>query len=263
MEIVNKKDLTNLIEQQFWLLNNQKRGSSYNVNSMFLFESIDLPLFITSVNSVVSQIHNLQSSFEVHDGVIYKTLQYSECNVIEKEFEKTAESDAKDWVNQRCYDLFEFSKEPLVRIIIAKFKDSSQVILGLSIPHIIMDLRVKDEIAKLIASSFNNNGVCELTVEQLVEYNNYSYFISKQNSWLKSEKAIKAAKYWNQKIKSTQTAEITSPERVAYTELIERGSVPLNLSEEECHALQVFNEQNSLSSYIVLLTAYYLLLAKY
>ncbi|MBU2969542.1 amino acid adenylation domain-containing protein [Pseudoalteromonas sp. C2R02] len=263
MEIVNKKDLTNLIEQQFWLLNNQGNGSSYNVNSMFLFKNIDLPLFITSVNSVVSQIHNLQSSFEVHEGAIYKTLQYFECNVIEKEFIKTAENDAKDWVNQRCYDLFEFSKESLVRVIIAKLKDSSQVILGLSIPHIIMDLRVKDLIAKLISQSFNNSGLCVITPEQFAEYNNYSDFITQQNSWLQSEKGVKAASYWNRKIKNTQTAVISSPERIVNIGLESHGSVPLNLSKEDCSALKSFCDQEVLSSYVVLLTAYYLLLARY
>jgi len=263
MEIVNKKDLTNLIEQQFWLLNNQKRGSSYNVNSMFLFENIDLPLFIVSVNSVVSQIHNLQSSFEVQNGAIYKTHEFLQCNVIEKEFIKTAKNDALDWVNQRCNDLFEFSKESLVRVIIAKFEGSSQVVVGLSIPHIIMDLKVKDSIAKLISNSFNNNGLCALTSENLSEYNNYSDFLTKQNSWLKSEKGVKAASYWNNKIKDTQTAEITSPERIVNIELVNHGSVPLNLSKEECRALQSFCAHGSLSSYIVLLTAYYLLLAKY
>lgn len=76
MEIINKKDLTNLIEYQFWLLNNQGRGSSYNVNSMFLFENIDLPLFISSVNSVISQIRNLQSSFEVQGGVSIELINF-------------------------------------------------------------------------------------------------------------------------------------------------------------------------------------------
>lgn len=171
--------------------------------------------------------------------------------------------DAKNWVNQRCYDLFEFGKESLIRIIVAKFKGNPQIVVGLSIPHIVMDLKVKDTLSKLISDAFNNKGLCNLSPDELKIYNNYSDFIEKQKKWLESDKGIKAASYWNNKIKNAQTADITSPEIINNTELEYHGSVPLNLSAQECAALHSFNGQTLLSSYIVLLTTYYLLLSKY
>lgn len=263
MEIMTKKEPANLIEQQFWLLNNQTNGSSYNVNSMFLFKNIELDLFIRSVNSVIEKVQILQSSYETIEGCLYRSQKFMQCTVIKKNFSPNDLTLGSAWVNQKCYDLFHFGDEPLVRVILAKFESKEQAVVGLSIPHIVMDLKVKNLISNLISKVYNNKGFFDESFIEAIQANNYSNFNDSQKLFLNSDKGRKAADYWCDKVKNTETADINSVKNIFDDVSLDNCLVPLNLSELEFTQLKVFSQNNALSPYIVMLTAYYLLLARY
>jgi len=251
-----------LIERQFWLLSQHDKNSAYNVNSIFTFESLDFPKFIASVNAVINDIEILRSSYEFVDGEIVRFDKFNHCTVIEKTFSENL-IEAKNWVNHSCNQGFDLANEPLVKVIVAKLKDCENLIIAISIHHIVIDLSSKDKIAKLISDAYNNFGQSVVSKQDKDRFNNYQFFSQHQSNWLTSDKGIKSASYWREKLESFSTIKFDTP-KVNNNEVTSKGgSIRLDLPQESWQALKAFSKEYSLSPFIVLLTAYYLLLAKY
>jgi len=253
---------TSFIERQFWLLSQHDKSSAYNVNSIFAFKNLDFSRFVTSVNAVINDVEILRSSYELVDGEIMRFDKFNQCSVIEKTFNKNL-IEAKNWVNQNCNQEFDLVNEPLVRVIAAKFRDCEDLIVAISIHHIVIDLSAKDQIAKLISDAYNNFGQSTVSKEGKDRFNNYQFFSQYQSSWLTSDKGIKSASYWRKKLKNASTIKLNIPKIKSNEVSFKGGAIELDLPADSWQALKVFSKEYSLSPFVVLLTAYYLLLAKY
>ena len=250
------------IERQFWLLSQHDKSSAYNVNSIFLFENLDFSRFVASVNAVINDVEVLRSSYELVDGEIVRFDKFNQCSVIEKTFNEN-NIEAKNWVIQNCNQEFDLVNEPSVKLISAKFIGCEDLVVAISIHHIVIDLSSKDQIAKLISDAYNNFGQSAVSKEDKDRFNNYQLFSQYQSSWLTSDKGIRSARYWREKLEIFSTIKFDTP-KVNNNEVTSKGgSIRLDLPQEGWQALKAFSKEYSLSPFIVLLTAYYLLLAKY
>ncbi|WP_170940538.1 non-ribosomal peptide synthetase [Pseudoalteromonas sp. NBT06-2] len=251
-----------LIERQFWLLGQQGKNSAYNVNSIFLFENLDFTQFIASVNAVINTVEILRSSYEMIDGEIVRFDKFNQCTVIKRTFNDNF-YEAINWVNQSCNQDFDLANEPLVKVITAKFNDSENLIIAISIHHIVIDLSSKDKIAKLISNAYNNSGKLTVSTRDNEIFNNYQSFSNNQSKWLLSPKGIKSANYWRGKLNNSSTIKLDTPRAKNYEHNSKGRSIEIALPKEIWQDLKKISQKNIISSYVILLTSYYLLLAKY
>lgn len=251
------------IEQQFWLLSQQEKSSAYNVNSVFFFEDLDLPRFITSINSVINDIEILRSSYEMIEGEIVRFDKHQTCSVLENTFSANSVEEAKTWVNKVCDQKFDLVNEPLVKVVVAKLNGTENIILAISIHHIVIDLKSKNLFSKLISENYNNEGKSLLSPKALNILNNYDSYRGFQESWLDSDKGIAASNYWRKRLKTVSNIKLNSPNKNNLSCENQKGSIALNASKSTWQSVKSFAQDNILSPYVILLTTYYLLLAKF
>ncbi len=98
-----------LIEQQFWLLNQNENAAAYNVNSVFYFNDLDFSKFVTAVNAVVKNNDILASRYQLLEGKLLRLKGDATCTIVEREFEivdSESDEEANHWINQKCFDKF-------------------------------------------------------------------------------------------------------------------------------------------------------------
>jgi len=247
-----------LIEKQFWLLNQQENAVSYNVNSVFQSQSIDIDRLYTAINKAAQQTGILGIGFKLIDGDVKKVKKENQCQLCQKTFEGDDLEVANEWLSKKCFDIFELDKDSFIRLIIAKFPDVKSNLIAISIPHIVIDLATKEIFSKLVTFYYK-----EPLETPAVLVSNYDEYIVEQNSFLNSPKGIKQKQYWKNKLTDYQVSQIDQPVMLSSQENTFAGIELLNIDDILWQSVLNFCNKNTLKPYILLLSCYYILLSKY
>jgi len=246
----------NLIEKQFWLLNQQENAVAYNVNSIFQTSNIELDRLFKSIDQAGKKTGILGCAYKLSESEIYKVQTNKSCEKLEKYFDHT--NDAVEWIKNHCNTVFDLENDSYIKLYIAHIQSDSKVFIAISIPHIVIDLKTKDLFSDLVVQFYNHNQDFEYSIQ-----NNYNEFAKDQLELLSSSKGEKLKYYWNNNLSKLTPTTLEQPLYSSLTNDNKPGSQSLEFSGDFWFNIQEFCKQNSLKPYILLLSAYYLLLHYY
>jgi amino acid adenylation domain-containing protein len=243
------------VQEQFWLQHqSDPEGSAYNMVSLFeISGGLDIEMVRLTLNALVDRHDSLRSRFENREEGL-KSVVSSQIQV---------ELDQKDFseesLNSDIVAPFNLEKGPLFRFVL--YRKEKTFILLFVFHHIIIDLRSKDIFGKefsLIYNSFNQDKISDLSPS--VAYHKYTDWFRDFSS---SEKYGKMVDFWKGCELSLPPLKLTSD--------FERPPVPGTsgtrlsgvLSDRVYRNLESYCEKEGTSPFLVLISAYYLLLHKY
>ncbi|SMF56885.1 amino acid adenylation domain-containing protein [Alteromonadaceae bacterium Bs31] len=249
---LNKRYAISEIQKQFWLLDQQGKGPAYLVVSAFRCNELDIDRFISCLEGITREIPAFNVRFEADDTGVY---QMPDSHCIQKITEICSdETEALSYLQKHSYQEMSLAMGPLVRLVHVALKGTTLSYISIVVHHIIIDLHSKNLLADLISEAYN--GMPEvaqaLGSDKALSYSNW------QKHWLQGASSLKAVEYWKSKL-----ANIDRKIELAETGSGEYFEQDLRLSASLTADIRVYCKEHKSDEFIVLLAAYYYLLAKY
>jgi amino acid adenylation domain-containing protein len=263
-----RKEKISKFQEQFWLLNNLAKASpAYNIPNIFkLDKKPDIIILQDTINELTNRYEQLRTSFNMENNEVFQFINSKDSIKIEiEEIELSKYSDNKlNKLPIEIYDEvhkpFNLNKAPLLRVKLFNFNDT--LFLTIVFHHIIVDLHSKDVFAKELSLIYNSkitgkNYRLPLLPEQ------YTDFSKLHNNWIVSEDAKKMKDLWQQALPEPNTL-LNLPldfDRPLLPALNGKRNYFV-LDESLSYKLCEFAIEQSSTTFIVILTAYAILLHK-
>ncbi|WP_129706742.1 non-ribosomal peptide synthetase [Priestia megaterium] len=229
-------------------------GTSYNIPVVIDLEGeLNLKALNSSLKEVVNRHESLRTSFHMVEGSIKQKVHpevYLEFKVIQSSLNDMGT------VIHNFMSPFDLSKAPLLRAGIIKIEKQRHVLL-LDMNHIIADGLSIDIIIDELKQVYNGNKLPELGIQ----YKDYSVW---QSNLLHTEEMKKQKEYWLNKFDGAlPNLELPTDFSRPSIRQYEGAVHTFNLDSELRKQIKSFTERHNISSYVLLLAAYKVLLSKY
>ncbi len=204
-------------------------------------------------NHLIERHEALRTSFEIVNGEpmqkIYKDIEFH------IEYIDSKEEDIPE-VLRKFVRPFNLNKAPLLRVTIIKLEEEKQI-LALDIHHIISDGTSMGILIKELSDSYNNQKLPELRIQ----YKDYAVW---QNKLLESEKIATQKQYWLEEF-TGELVSLNLPTDYArpIIQSFEGDSIGTEISEDIVNKLRQLTNKTGTTMYMVLLSAFNILLSKY
>ncbi|MCK4259026.1 MAG: non-ribosomal peptide synthase/polyketide synthase [Halanaerobiales bacterium] len=238
-------------------------STTYNIPSfMFIEGELELEHFEYVFKELINRHESLRTSFEIVDGKPVQRVHQD----VDFAIELFADCEGEPSVTEieeifnEFVKPFNLSKAPLLRVGLMKISEKKHLFM-LDIHHIISDGTSTDIMFKEIASLYETKDLLDIRVQ-------YKDFSAWQNKLFASEDLKKQEEYWLEVFEGLQGGEIpilnlpTDEPRPALMSF-EGDYFIFEASEELTEKIHTLASSNGATLYMVLLSAFNLLLAKY
>lgn len=251
------------MQRQFWILNQlYPESSAYNIILCFKVKGpIDLKTLEMALYELFKRHDIFRMSFYLSGNELFFNINkdFTEFNLIEivdlksKEYSEIPQELIKEVRNPFLLD----SERP-ARVKLFQLKSDLQY-LTITMHHIICDLRTKDIICEEL-SYFYNNLLYGNRIDQLPSVPSYHSYCEHYHKWINSDQYNKMIHFWSNEISKLQPLGIpTDKTRPAFSQH-HGSSTDLFFSKEETSLIDEFAKDLDITSFIVLLASYSVLL---
>ncbi|MGB7604797.1 MAG: amino acid adenylation domain-containing protein, partial [Lutisporaceae bacterium] len=257
IEAVEEKEHYTLSSAQkriYTLQQFEEDSISYNMPMVMTIEGeLDKTKLEETFNKLIQRHEALRTSFELVDGepiqVVHKSVSF-EIEYTEADKEK-AEEIAAGFVKA-----FDLSKAPLIRVALAKIKDKEHMLM-IDMHHIISDGVSMGILIKEFIELYDGKELPRLRIQ-------YKDFAAWQNELFKSGEINKQEEYWLKAFDGeVPVLNMPTDYQRPSIQSFEGDSLSLELSEELTNKLKQIAKETGSTMYMVLLSAYNVLLSKY
>ncbi|HPT20302.1 MAG TPA: amino acid adenylation domain-containing protein [Bacteroidales bacterium] len=261
-----KKCEISQIQQQFWVLQKlYPDTTAYNLPYMAIIKGdFCIDTFNNAINTIVSRYDMLRTIFTEDGGKVFQYVKDPEECKIKTEITKVDTSFVSDPLSCEVYELihrpFDIGCWPYFRAGV--FEYSNETVLVLVFHHIIFDLVTAGNFFKELSALYKSYYLKQEPDAELLA-NNYFEYSDWLRDWQTTENAQKKLEEWRNFIPS-------KPEKLEFANTTGRSKVSsdagkrihLVLDEFPVAEISQFAEKNAVNDFIVLLSAYAVLLNK-
>ena len=256
-------------QQRLWFLEQfEPNNPAYNMLfAVRIAGNLDVAVLERSLNEIVRRHESLRTTFSVVEEkpvqVIAPTLEMKIPVFDFRELpENKRETEARQLIIEESKRIFDLSQGPLLRVNLLKLEEKEHILL-LTIHHIVSDGwsmgLLFQEISTLYEafSREHHSPLPELPIQ-------YADFAIWQRQWLQGEVLEKQLFYWKKQLAdASPTIELPTdhPRPVTYT--YDGASESVTLSESLSESLKKLSQQEDVTLFITLLSAFKTLLYRY
>ncbi|MGB7604620.1 MAG: amino acid adenylation domain-containing protein, partial [Lutisporaceae bacterium] len=257
IEPVEEKDYYPLSSAQkriYALQQFEENNISYNMPMVMTLEGeLDKTRLEETFNKLIQRHEALRTSFEVIEGepvqIVHRAAGF-EIEYAEADKEKASEI-AVEFVKA-----FDLSKAPLIRVTLAKIKDKEHILM-IDKHHIISDGISTGILTKEFMELYDGKELTELRIQ-------YKDFAVWQNEMFKSGEIKKQEEYWLKAFEGeVPVLNMPTDYQRPSIQSFEGDNISIELSEELTGKLKQIAKETGSTMYMVLLSAYNVLLSKY
>ncbi len=256
-----------LPQQRLWFIDQFNPGTTaYNINlALMINGKLDIELLEKSIRAVIDRHEILRTSFVNKDGAPYLHihsdfdfhLEYAE-NKDGIPEEETVRSESA----AMAATVFNLEELPLLRMRVVGFNDTRFLLTGV-IHHIISDgqsmqVFINEVLAFYRALSTKNE------VDMAPLPFQYADYASWQRQWLSGDILEKHIRYWKEKIgPQPDVLELPTDFPRPAVQSFNGRQIDFELEESQTARLKIFTQQNGVTLFMALMTAYQILLHRY
>jgi amino acid adenylation domain-containing protein len=253
------------IQKQFWILQNVYRNNTtYNIPSVLKISGLpDLNALDYAFNQIIERHEVLRVYFDEKNNEVYqKSLNLDQLKIkvdIVEMHEPLQENKLPDQIMEEVHKVFRLGEWPLLRVKLFSFSDRLSV-LTIVFHHILVDLNSK----RIFAEEFSQlyNSYCGKFTSNLKKITSqYSEYSMWEKTWLQSEESQKMLHEWKKYIPLTpDILEIAADYPKPRVQDLEGKRKHFTIDKDLSFRILRFAQENSVSTFAVLLTAYAILL---
>ena len=256
-------------QKRLWFLNELKPDDpSYNIiNAFKLIGDLNVDFFIQSINLVIDKHEILRTVFKNEHGEPYqKILDKIELNIEQNDFSNLSSEDVETKVRNiaiaESHTAFNLSEGPLLKIVLLKLKDSTNILV-FTIHHIIADGWSIPILIKDIADNYNsllkNKEVKQSELK--IQFADYAVW---QQTFLQSELYKTQLEYWKKELDGIQPLlELPLDKPRPSVQTFNGSKLSFSLEKNLTDSLNKISQQEGVTLYMTMLSAFQFLLAKY
>ncbi|MBN2715728.1 MAG: amino acid adenylation domain-containing protein [Deltaproteobacteria bacterium] len=256
------------IQEQFWFISEiTPENSAYNIISWFDGRGSFHPEAAQhALTRVVERHHALRCALQTENGQIRQVISKA-ANVCIGTHDlcalyKANPDEARDMMVQVARKPFDLTVFPLLRADLFTLEKNRFVFL-LVFHHAIVDLHTKSVFSKEF-SAFYNSFVANQPEPAFPPAVQYTEYVNWQQSWLQTDEPTKMAETWKRELE-LQSGVLNLPADYPRKSVagLKGNTVDFTFSNELFIKVQKYCEQNRLDKFLLLLTAYLVLLYKH
>ncbi|GFZ32347.1 surfactin synthase subunit 2 [Clostridium zeae] len=230
----------------------EKDGISYNMPGiMKILGKIDITKMQIAFKRLIERHEALRTSFEtIQNEIVQRVHEYVGFDVLHKE----GKEEEIDTLISEFIKAFDLSKAPLLRVEIVSFSENSHLLL-FDMDHIISDGASMGILIKEILMLYQGKELPKLRIQ----YKDYSSWQQNQNNLMSKQE-----QYWLESFEE-EIPLLNLPEDYVRPAIqsFEGDRIFFELDKETTKKLGDFAKENKATQYMVLLSVYTMLLAKY
>ena len=253
------------IQKQFWVLQNVYRdNTAYNIPTVLKIKGIpNFDALHYTINQLIERHEVLRIYFEEKNNEVFQTSLNLDQHKIKVDIvemhESLKENKLPDQIMEEVHQVFNLLEWPLFRVKLFSFPDRTYV-LTIVFHHIIVDLHSKRIFAEEFSELYNSY-CCKYTPHLKNIICDYSEYSKWEEIWLQSDEAEKMLGEWKKFIPQTpDILEIPADFSIPRIHNLEGERKHFTIDKELSLKILKFAEENSVSTFTVLLTAYAILL---
>jgi len=253
------------VQKQFWILQNVYRNNTtYNIPAVLKIKGVlNFDALDYTINQLIERHEILRIYFDEKNNEVFQTsrnLDQLKIKVdIVKMHEPLQENKLPDQIMEEVHKVFNLGEWPLLRIKLFSFPDGLSV-LTIVFHHIIVDLHSKRIFAEEFSELYNSY-CCKYSPDLKEIICDYSEYSEWEKMWLQSDEAQKMLEKWKKYIPQTpDILEIPADFSIPRIHNIEGKRKHFTIDKELSFNTLRFADENSVSTFTVLLTAYAILL---
>ncbi len=267
--VEQKKYPLSLAQQRLWFLTKlEPKNPFYNISlAKLLVGKLNIDNLETAFNVILKRQKSLRTQFREEDGAPYqevipfkhKKIPYLDLTIYE-EFKRKEK--IEQIIREEPQKTFRIGDAPLIRTMLIKWQEEKHI-LFLGMHHIISDgwsLKVLWEELTLVYNSLQQRKEVDLTPLP-IQYTDFSIW---QLDQLKGVTLQKQEEYWrNQFSGEILTLDLPTDWPRPKIQKYSGASVSIDLEENLSLAIEELAHQENITAFMVLLTAWNILLSKY
>ncbi|KEK25307.1 non-ribosomal peptide synthetase [Bacillus gaemokensis] len=256
IENVGKKEYypVSSAEKRIYLLDQYENGKAYNLIKAFnIYGQLDVLKLKKSIQKLIGIHENLKGSFKFIEENLVKVL--NEENLVEVKHYTMTENELFEQSEFLIED-FDLSTGPLVKPVLIEMKDTEyQYVLILNFHHIIVDGRSLETITNDLFKLYNDEEI-EASRVRYVDYASW------ENEWKETKE--EEERFWIESLRDTPSnIELATDYRRPVVKKFTGNTLEFKVDDEIFSNLKVVAKQEKVTLYMLLISAYNLLLSKY
>ena len=255
-------------QQRMWFLSRlNERSGFYNIAGAFtLSGNLDSEALEHSLNDIIQRHEVLRTVFPAADGLPLQRILPQLPSVLETEDLRSFPSGEREALLARCLDdygekPFDLENGPLVRALLLRFGDEEHVLIW-GVHHIVFDGWSVPVFLRELGELYERyTGRAAAPLPPLpVQYVDYSVW---QRQWLESSEGQAQLAYWRGHLSGLETLILPTDFPRPVAQSFRGARQRIDLGENLTAALRAFADSRQVTLYMVLLTAFKILLAYY
>jgi amino acid adenylation domain-containing protein len=244
-------------QEQLWFIDNLAQGDTQNNVSALITLTGNLVKgqLEHALNEIVKRHESLRTKFEEEEGIVTQVVEdwrYQELEFIDLSDKQEIFKETIDAYSSKPFML---AKGPLYRNILIKTSEEKHHLLWVS-HHIIWDAWSYTVFIKELATLYNGEYLNELNVQ-------YPDFSLWQRDHIAGERLEELNSFWKERMKNTEVTELITDYNRPKDLKLDGHRYKQFLSDETLHAVKKVINENKVTQYMTLLTAFKVLLQKY
>ncbi len=246
--------LSSAQKRMYTLQQFEENGTSYNIPMIMTIEGeLDKAKLEETFNQLIQRHEALRTSFEVIDGEPVQTVHKETSFKIEY---TEADKEKGSEIAARFIKAFDLSKAPLLRVGLVKINDKEHILM-IDMHHIISDGVSMGILTKEFTELYSGKELPKLRIQ-------YKDFAVWQNELFKSGEIKKQEEYWLKAFEGEiPVLNMPSDFQRPSIQSFEGDNLPFEIEKEIANKLKEICRKTGTTTYMVLLSAYNILLSKY
>ncbi len=259
---MNKTEATSN-QKQFWLLNKlQPQNPAYNIPSLFHIKgNLNIEYFKNCLEKTIQNHEIYRTVFLWEDETLYQIINdFADLDFYLIRIGATNRESVEKMIQKKIIEPFDISRGPLFKTFLFQ-TDSQEFKLLFLTHHIISDLQTKNLFSTELSNLYNSISSGDRLKTDSYQYTNYSFW---QSDFFKTPKFDAMLKYWQNALKGFTTyLNLPTDKPRQPVQNIKGNAVPINFSKKMTSCLKQFSRESSADIFLMLLTAYFILLYRY
>ena len=252
------------IQKQFWLLNTLENGNTaYNIPCIFhIIGTPDREKLKRAINHLICRHDSLRTLFNNENNELYQIIDDSGSDHLLEELEEVDLQQAITYnglpqeLIEELHQGFDLENGPLMRVKLFKISEG-QYYLSFIFHHIITDLRSKEIFFRELGQLYN---LSDTSFQEISGHASYALFSEQHHSWLNSDDSHLKLKQWLSELNGIEETDwLVLPAIEPVRNSGER--IDLSLGESLSDSIRSFSKTNTIDPFVVLLSAYSMLLS--
>ncbi|RKH16116.1 non-ribosomal peptide synthetase, partial [Corallococcus sp. CA047B] len=256
-------------QQRLWLLDQlQPGGASYNLPmAVRMSGTVDVEALRRTFDELVRRHESLRTSFQVHDGQPFQVVASSQevawsFTALDGVPEALREKELRSRVSAEALRPFDLSQGPLFRTKLLRLTETEHVLV-LVMHHIVSDGWSMDVLVREVSALYSAYAAGRVSPlpELAVQYADYAAW---QRGWLKGDVLEAQLSWWRQQLAGAPHAlELPTDRPRPAVQRFHGANASLLLPKALNETLKTLARQEGATSFMVLLAAWQVLLARY